>query len=180
MTNLLNLTHTTLSKVAASTGVVHHRRGSRKVLGQPFGERNPSLLAAIGLLLRTLPYLLVRFALLLAFAIGTCALKGGGGREIQEVVSAGRFPALRRHDSPVEGEGFEPSVPLAEVSVSPAVREVAEMSTGAVSKKPCPSDGGPRVRIHLPPRAIPSEPRRRGARSVGARWSLISSALRRC
>jgi hypothetical protein len=48
----------------------------------PIAVRDPSLATAIGLLLRTLPYALIRFALLLAFAIGTLiwlSLAIGGG-----------------------------------------------------------------------------------------------------
>jgi hypothetical protein len=48
----------------------------------PIAIRDPSLATAIGLLLRTLPYALIRFALLLAFAIGTLiwlSLAIGGG-----------------------------------------------------------------------------------------------------
>jgi hypothetical protein len=48
----------------------------------PIAVRDPSLATAIGLLLRTLPYVLIHFALLLAFAIGTLiwvSLTIGGG-----------------------------------------------------------------------------------------------------
>jgi hypothetical protein len=53
--------------------------------------------------------------------------------------------------SPVEGEGFELSVPLARESLFSREENGPERSIGVVSKGAVPSHGGPAVRIPLAP-----------------------------
>jgi len=71
------------------------------------------------------------------------------------VQTAGRLPALRPHDSPLEGDGFEPSVPLARVSLDSRGGEGASGRSDRLERRR-PFHGGPVVRIRLPPPASPS------------------------